>query len=263
MSISFKKTVVFGSAFLALSAVALAPIPDARVISRAYAGDGSGPKGPAGSTGQQGQAGSGDNRGTIGGRGSGQGGPSSESTSKGPRYGGGENANKPSEGRGSPSWSHDTLPEDVTLGRLSVARAPAHVLDKALIEAISTMDFALYKLTSLSDVLAAINSGTISGEVFTRVDSPLQNLALYKDLLIQGWIGDGTTKLPVSTSSTELLLAVFLGSAADKTIPITADTVTAIDTILQVKLPDGVSVTQLAADADAVRQAILAAHEGE
>ncbi|OYV61742.1 MAG: hypothetical protein B7X01_02060, partial [Acidiphilium sp. 21-62-4] len=168
-----------------------------------------------------------------------------------------------SEGRGSPSWSHDTLPEDVKLGRLSVARAPAHVLDKALIEAISTMDFALYNLTSLSDVLAAIKSGTISGETFTRVDSPLQNLALYKDLLTNGWVGDGTTKVPANPSGTELLLAVFLGSAADKTIPITADTVTAVDTILQVSLPNNVTAAKLAADADAVRLAILAAHEGE
>lgn len=228
----------------------------AATIPVAYAGDGSGPKGQAGPS-TKGQAGPGDNRGSIGGSGSGQGGPSSDSTSKGPRYGGGANSNNPGGSRGKPAWSQDALPEGVDLGRLSVARAPAHVLDKALTEALATLDPAFYKLPTLDAVLKAIADGTL-----VRLDSPLENLALYKDLLTDGKIGDGT-QIPVDSSNTELLLATFLGSASDKTIPITADTVTAVNTILQLTLPASVSAADLAAEADQVRLAILDAHGGE
>jgi len=259
-TVSFKKSLISGASILTLTAMALAPLPGhiPSLISQAYAGDGSGPKGQAGPS-DQGQSGSGDNRGTIGGKGSGQGGPSSDSTSKGPRYGGGSLSNNPGGSRGKPSWSQDALPEDVDLGRLNVARAPAHVLEKSLTEALSTMDYSLYKLTSLTDVLDAIKSGTIDGKTFVRVDSPLENLALYKDILTDGKIGDGT-KLPVTASNTELLLATFLGSASDKTIPITADTVTALNTILKLNLPTSISAATLAADAEKVRLEILEAH---
>ncbi|NNM82456.1 MAG: hypothetical protein HKL98_07650 [Burkholderiales bacterium] len=227
----------------------------ASAIAAAHAGDGS--------SGAKGQMGAGDNRGSIGGKGSGQGGPSSDSTSKGPRYSGGSQSNHPEDGRGNPSWSHDALPEGVELGRLNVARAPAHVLEKSLADALSSLDSSFYRLPSLDAVLKAISSGKLpDGSTFTSIDSPLENLALYKAILTDGKIGDGS-KIVVNKNNTELLLAVFLGSAADKTIPITADTVNALSTILQVSLPAYISAEKLAADADQVRTAILDAHSGE
>ena len=226
----------------------------ASAIAAAHAGDGNGAKG---------QMGGGDNRGSIGGKGYGQGGPSSDSTSKGPRYSGGSQSNHPEDGRGNPSWSHDALPEGVELGRLNVARAPAHVLEKSLAEAISSLDPSLYRLPSLEAVIQAISSGKLpDGSTFTKIDSPLENLALYKAILTDGKIGDGS-RIVVNRNNTELLLAVFLGSAADKSIPITADTVNALSTILQVKLPAYISAEKLAADADQVRISILDAHSGE
>ena len=252
-TIQFKMSVMSG---VVLAALALA---NSTFVPAAYAGDGSGPKGQAGQS-DQGQMGSGGKSGAIGGKGSGQGGPSSDSDAQGPRYGGGANSNNPSGSRGKPSWSQDTLPTDVELGRLSVARAPAHVLDKSLAEALSTMDYSLYQLTSLTDVLNAIKTGALpSGATFVRVDSPLENLALYKDILLDGKIGDGS-KITVTQSNTELLLAVFLGSASDKEIPITADTVTAVNTILKLTLPSNITAADLAAEADQVRQDILAVH---
>ncbi len=255
-TIQFKNSFISGFALAALVTVS------AHIIPAAYAGDGSGPKGQAGQS-DQGQMGSSGQKGAIGGKGSGQGGPSSDSDAQGPRYGGGANSNRPEGSRGKPSWSQDALPADVELGRLSVARAPAHVLDKSLAEALSTMDYSLYQLTSLTDILNAIKTGTLpSGASFVRVDSPLENLALYKDILVDGKIGDGS-KITVTQSNTELLLAVFLGSASDKEIPITADTVTAVNTILKLTLPSYISAADLAAEADQVRQDILAVHSGE
>ena len=226
----------------------------ASAITVAQAGEGSGPKGP-----QMG----GDNMGSIGGKGSGQAGPSPDSDAKGPRYSGGSQSNRPESGRGSPSWSHDALPEGVELGRLNVSRAPSHVLEKSLADAISSLDPSLYRLPSLDAVIKAITSGQLpDGSTFTRTDSPLENLALYKAILTDGRIGDGS-RIAVNGNNTERLLAIFLGSAADKTIPITADTVNALSTILQVSLPASISAEKLAADADQVRIAILNAHSGE
>ena len=260
-SISLKKTLVTGIALGALT-VASMPMHTSLFISRAQADEASGPKGQAGPSGQ-GHVGSGSgNQGSIGGRGSGQGGPSSDSDAKGPRYGGGENSNKnqPGENGGKPAWAQDTIPEDVELGRLNVARAPGHVLEQSLSEALASIDPSLYTLNTLQKVLEAIKTNQLpDGSSFVRVDSPLENLALYKDILTDGKIGDGST-IVVDSSNIELLLAIFLGSAADKTIPITADTVNALSTIFQVELPSNVTAESLASDADQVRQAILEEH---
>ncbi|MBS0562006.1 MAG: hypothetical protein JSR21_18320, partial [Proteobacteria bacterium] len=89
-----------------------------------------------------------------------------------------------------------------------------------------------------------------------RIDSPLENLALMKNLATTG-----TTALTgVTPSSTLSLEAIFLGSASDKTIAITPDTVTAMNTILGVPPLTEAQTAQLAAEADAVRLAILAGH---
>ncbi len=87
------------------------------------------------------------------------------------------------------------------------------------------------------------------------IDSPLQNLALMKDAL------DGTsalTSMGVSTDN-DTLLAIFLGVASDKTVPISADTVVAVTTILGTAVT-GDAATALAAEAEAIRIAVLAGH---
>ena len=194
--------------------------------------------------------------GEIGGRGQGQGSPDESSDAKGPRYGGG--GAKPEAGTqgGQKPWTAGAIPEDVELGRLNVARSPAQVIDRALTEALATIDPSFYNQASLDAVIATIKDPT---STLVRIDSPLQNLGLYKDLLTDGQIGDGT-KVPVTASNYVMLAAIFVGGAADKTIPITVDTVNAINTIMGLTLPSSVSVEQVAASAEAVRAAILEAH---
>lgn len=88
------------------------------------------------------------------------------------------------------------------------------------------------------------------------LDSPLQNLALFQDAL------DGTSVLTSTgeiVNSTDTLMAAFLGVASDKTVPITADTVTAVTMILGAPV-SGAAAAALAADAEAVRVAVLAGH---
>jgi hypothetical protein len=137
-----------------------------------------------------------------------------------------------------------------------VARSPSHVIDRALTEALATIDPAFYALPSLDAVIAAIKDPT---STLVRIDSPLQNLGLYKDLLTDAQIGDGT-KVSVTSGNYLTLAAIFVGGAADKTVPITVDTVNAINTIMGLTLPSSVTAEQLAVSADAVRAAILEAH---
>lgn len=198
-----------------------------------------------------------------------------DSDKKGPKFGGGDNSRRPVAGTrgGRPVWAQEGIPA-VELGRLSVARAPSHVLDKALAEAIknwATMGSTVLTLTAdgqptLTMTVAALYS--LPAEQFasivatyydaiTRIDSPLENLGLMKDVA-----SDGTTQLTgVTPASTIDLAAIFLGSASDKNLPISNDTVIAMATLLGLTAMPVSDVTALAAKAELVRLAILIGHE--
>jgi hypothetical protein len=187
---------------------------------------------------------------------------------KGPRYAGG--AGTGSQG-GKPVWAQEGLPKnadgsEVELGRLNVARAPGKLLDKQLIEALSSLAVivaesgsSIYTVGSLDAAIALIKQDA------ARVDSPLANLALLKDFLTDGVLDgnyvktDGTTNEVLNpTMSDADFVSILLGSAADKTVTITAGTVGAMETILGLDLGDDATI---AASADAVRSAILEAHD--
>ena len=112
-------------------------------------------------------------------------------------------------------------PVEVDFGRASLARAPDSVIDHALEEALGN-------LTADGVVLATDPAGrityTVDG-VTSTIDSPLENLALYIDLMT-GLASNNTT------SATEEALgdlanldtaAALLGGVADKTGDITLD----------------------------------------
>lgn len=242
---------------LALAAVAAFPtIQGSGYPSAAFAADDSGGQGGGqGNQGGQGQGSKGaqSGQGNQGGQGSGQGGPDPASDSKGPQAGGPATTGS---GGGKPIWAQEGIPE-VELGRLSVARSPSTVLNRALLEADATLtaDMVTFYNQSLDQIISDLS---LNWDSITIFDSPLQNLALYQDVM-----ADGTTVLDgVSTSDPEKLLAVFLGVASDKTVPITEATVVAVTTILS-KDTDGVisfDTASVAADAEAVRIAVLAGH---
>jgi hypothetical protein len=203
-----------------------------------------------------------------------------------PRYGGDpEHSRKPgSEAQGgSPQWASQELTD---IGRLNVARAPLDVLlrakDGGLDEVSNDLDFYMqvatllgaYDLTDPDEFSAAVGAvASLLRTDPTRVDSPLGNLAFYADLLDDGIITrtDGTVVLDASALTLDqryTLAAVFLGSAADKTLTVTADTVHAIDVIFEFEEPTtpptNVDVLQdetLAVAADAVREAIRTVHD--
>ncbi len=196
----------------------------------------------------QGKGGSGSQQGQGNqGQGSGQGGPGEDSDGKGPQAGG------PSDsGGGKPIWAQEGIPE-VELGRLNVARSPSKVLDRSLAEALKNVTpeiVAFYNL-SIPDAVAKLS---LDWDNVTMYDSPLQSLALLRDVL-----ADGQISLPGVTNDNKTLIALTLGIASDKTIPISVDTVLAVTAILGYPMSVA-QATAVAADAEAVRIAVLAGH---
>jgi len=258
---------------LAVSAVGVAPkwVSSISPVSVAFAQDGT-PKGAGGPTGEHGQRG-GKAPTDVGGKGQGQGGPSGDSDAKGPKYGGAGSAPVPGTQGGKPAWAQEGIPSDLELGRLNVVRAPAHVIDQSLASALAALQPAFYDQvvaianSSLSeaDKIAALQKlvkDNFDSTTVVRIDSPLENLGLYKDLLTDGKIvATSVTYDTTSNANAALLLAaVFVGSASDKTITVSTATVEAITKILQLTLPSGVSADAIATYAEAVRVAIAEAH---
>lgn len=186
----------------------------------------------------------GDGSGGSGGHGDGDGG-------EGERSG---NAGAGDQGQGGrPVWAKEGLPE-VELGRLNVVRSPDRVIDRAYLEALGSftpemVDFYSLNLEQMTKELS-LNWDNIS-----LIDSPLQNLALFRDAL------DGTSVLTTVGVETDndTLLAVFLGTASDKNIPITPETAYAVSAMLDQPLSES-EAAELAAEAEKVRLAIVAGH---
>ncbi len=240
---------------------------DLGMMPAAYAGD-SVPKGQAGKPAGKGHQGQGGATNETGGSGSGQGGPGVNSDAKGPRYMGGDSSQRGSAARGGkPTWGQDGLVNPATgttseLGRLNVSRAPSGVFDRQLAEAFvsiaadpTILDF--YKLTV--NQIKLLNLDDV-----VRLDSPLANLALLKDYLADGKIevkdAAGTVLYTLDSTNAPALEAILLGSASDKTLPITQDTVYAIYKIITKTEPTA-DLAAIAAAAEAVRVEILYDHD--
>ncbi|WP_156883399.1 hypothetical protein [Salipiger mucosus] len=180
----------------------------------------------------------------------GSGGPQGDIDGRGPQAdaGGGGSTG------GQPVWSDEGIPE-VELGRLSVARSPDRVIEMAYDEALVTLssDMLDFYNQSLSEILDDLAN---EWDTISLIDSPLQNLALMQDAL------DGSSVLAENygvTTDNDTLLAVFLGVASDKELPISADTVIAVTTILGTPVT-GEDAEALAEAAEDVREAVVLGH---
>ncbi len=155
---------------------------------------------------------------------------------------------------GRPVWAQEGIPE-VELGRLNVGRAPAFVLSRAEGKALEEYTDAMANLYNLSAEQAAVLLESNYRGV-ARIDSPVQNLAMYREVMVYG-----ETQLPgVAPASTYDLAAIFLGSASDKNIPVSDDTVIAINRILGLVEMSEQDIATLAGKAETVRASILVGH---
>jgi hypothetical protein len=209
-------------------------------------GEGSGQGGKPADKGNQGEGQKGQDN---AGQGKGQGGPGEDSDGKGPQAGGPADAN----GGGKPVWAQEGIPE-VELGRLNVARSPDKVLNQALDEAVASLtpEMVAYYNLSLDDAIFELSTNF---DEVSFIDSPLQNLALLKDVL------SGGTSLADAgiTTGDSVVAAMLLGAASDKTVPISTDTAIAITAILGTPISLE-AAEDLAERAESIRIAILAGH---
>jgi len=246
--------------------------------------------GKAAGTGQKGQGGAGSDIGGTGkGSGSGQGGPSADSDAKGPRYGG--EGSKPAAGTsgGKPAWASQELTD---IGRMNVARAPAQVLERSLLNAVAELKLpdGTYNVAFLDAALAILKTSAnpladlkalLADPTTVRIDSPLANLAFYKSILTTGTIkdADGNVVWSVADADRNLAAALFIAQAADKTKPVTDASVHAVDVIMAfsseagstapnpddpsaVWNPDAAQDAAVALPAEVVRTAVYEVHEG-
>lgn len=200
---------------------------------------------------QQGPGGgSGEGAGAGGGQGGGgEAGEAEDSDCKGPQ------ANQPTGDQGgTPAWAAEGIPE-IELGRLNVIRSPEQVLERALAEVVANFDPST--MESLYESTAAAFAAAIQAnwDTITIIDSPLENLALLSEI----W-RTGSTSLPeVSPASMVEFSAILIGSASDKNIPVTDNTVLALATIVGVEISPTL-ISMIASRAEDVRIAILLAH---
>ncbi|MGJ8621474.1 MAG: hypothetical protein ACSHW1_01775 [Yoonia sp.] len=219
-----------------------------------------GPKGPGGQGGGGGHTTDGhdpdaeDHTDHEGGQGGPKSGQQGEREGQNGRGDGGQGAGQGAgQESGRPVWAQEGIPE-VELGRLNVARSPDSVLDRAYAEALGSMTpdvLAFYG----RDLDSMITELSLRWDEVSFIDSPLQNLALLREAL------DSQSVLTTRgiNPSNDTLMAAFLGTASDKEIPITTNTVLALTAILERPMTVE-EAAALAADAEQIHIAILAGH---
>jgi hypothetical protein len=132
----------------------------------------------------------------------------------------------------------------VELSRLNVGRSPVTVLASQYEEALNSINSA--------DAITLDAAGRIvltKDGVSSAIDSPLENLALYKEIITTGTITGltDTAKAKIDSSGSANLIAIadgsftsadlpaaasFLGAASDKTTKVTVDTIVYMNSIL-------------------------------
>lgn len=136
----------------------------------------------------------------------------------------------------------ESLTVEVELSRLNVARSPAKVTDRALSEAVATLNAATDVTLDAAGRLVVLIDGT-----WKTIDSPIENLGLYLDLMADGSISGVTN--PVITAAFPNLFdgtktaadlktaAVLLAAVADKFTSLSLDAVMYANNLIGVNDP--------------------------
>ena len=81
-----------------------------------------------------------------------------------------------------------TYTQEVDFGRTSVIRSPVSVIEQSLGEVVTKL--ATAQCTSLDPAGRLVNTSEIDGVVLSAtIDSPLENLAIYRQLMLTGYLG--------------------------------------------------------------------------
>jgi len=125
---------------------------------------------------------------------------------------------------------YETFTQEVDFGRTSVVRSPVTVLQQQLDDVL--VNLATADCVTL-DPAGRLVASRVSGDVVTsaEVDSPLQNLAVYYQLMLTGYLGSASAPLVLPSGPFDVA-ARGLGAASDKSGKVTVDMVVYLNQIL-------------------------------
>jgi hypothetical protein len=120
--------------------------------------------------------------------------------------------------------------QEVDFGRINSARAPANVFESQLADVVVSL--ATADCTTLDPAGRLVASRVVDDVVSTStIDSPLQNLAIYRQLMLTGFLGDATS--PIDLPDDVLNTAARgLGVASDKGGEVNMDMVAYLNQIM-------------------------------
>lgn len=124
-----------------------------------------------------------------------------------------------------------TYTQEVDFGRTSVVRSPVSVLLQQLDDVI--VNLATADCVTL-DPAGRLVTSTVTDNVVTSgaIDSPLQNLAIYRQLITTGYLGTQATPLDLKDPNFLNTAARGIGAASDKTGKVSVDMVAYLNQIM-------------------------------
>ena len=103
-------------------------------------------------------------------------------------------------------------------------RSPVTVIEQSLGEVVTKLSTA--QCTTLDPAGRLVNTSEIEGEVFSAtIDSPLESLAIYRQLMLTGYLGATADAIVLPDPNALNMAARGLGAATDKTGKVTVDQV--------------------------------------
>jgi hypothetical protein len=121
--------------------------------------------------------------------------------------------------------------QEVDFGRTSVARSPVSVIEQSLGEVVTKL--ATAQCTTLDPAGRLVNTSEIDDVVLSAtIDSPLENLAIYRQLMLTGYLGADATAIVLPDANVLNMAARGFGAAADKTGKVTVDQVVYLNQIM-------------------------------
>ena len=127
---------------------------------------------------------------------------------------------------------YETYTQEVDFGRTSVVRSPVSVLEQQLDDVVVNLSTA--DCTSL-DPAGRLVTSTVADDLTVTsgaIDSPLQNLAIYRQLMLTGYLGSAEFPLDLKDDNPLNTAARGLGAASDKTGKVGVDTVAYLNQIM-------------------------------
>lgn len=129
--------------------------------------------------------------------------------------------------------------EEVDFGRINEARSPAAVFDSQLADVVVSLATAdCVSLDPAGRLVASTYDDTTLDNLAKTIDSPLQNLAIYRQLMLTGAIGDPADPIDLpGNDSMYDTAARGLGAASDKSGGVDVDLVAYLNQIMGLSDP--------------------------